>query len=301
MFEIELGAYLGIPGRYIGPDGGAVMVGGGGYWQWVRKDGATIRRFTHPLSRRFEYYFRDETGQAPVDHWLVRPRQWAPLRAIVGWVQLHHTPGWAGYVEAFWHWPRRAEFFAKAARDLGFQNPGPIVGVLSKIRARLPHSDVMDVSALAGKFEGPLRGPNHERIFLWKNGTVRVQAGRFTIVHWRNPDGQFGMNALFDGHEITVWSNGQRRWTLPDRSYAHLVPNPRTSRARITLYDSRNQSLPDNDEDGLCDAEEEFRGTASPPIFRPRPASHHPRRRAREVRRAGFGCCGCSGILVWVV
>lgn len=74
----------------------------------------------------------------------------------------------------------------------------------------------MDTSALEGKFEGHLRGPKGERVYLWKNGTQLVTDGGLKFTFFKNDSSSLAV----EGHTIFEWKGDVRRWTLPDGSSA---------------------------------------------------------------------------------
>jgi hypothetical protein len=74
----------------------------------------------------------------------------------------------------------------------------------------------MNTDALEGKFEGHLRGPGHERVYLWKNGTQLVTDGRRKITFFKEGSASLSV----DGHTILEWKGDLRKWTLPDGSSA---------------------------------------------------------------------------------
>jgi hypothetical protein len=74
---------------------------------------------------------------------------------------------------------------------------------------------LLDIGKLKGKYEGPFRGPQGEKGYLWKTGEYSLQTESWKV-YVNTVKGYTAFKT--QGHEIVQWSNGQKRWNFPNGS-----------------------------------------------------------------------------------
>lgn len=94
-------------------------------------------------------------------------------------------------------------------------------------------------STAEGWFRGPLKG---EKTYYWKNGQYKTHVPA-TASHGEAKIAVFPEQAVIevDGHRITVWKDGSKKWTLPDGTSAFTWGESK----RVRHYDSKNNTLPE--------------------------------------------------------
>ncbi|TGL60571.1 DUF6055 domain-containing protein [Leptospira sarikeiensis] len=73
---------------------------------------------------------------------------------------------------------------------------------------------------LKGKTEGVYQSPRKERVFLFKNGTYRIETPKYQVNVF--PDGTTGFTS--EKVSITVWGNGTRKWDSGGKTLTYFPP-----------------------------------------------------------------------------
>ncbi|EMK01295.1 DUF6055 domain-containing protein [Leptospira sp. B5-022] len=83
---------------------------------------------------------------------------------------------------------------------------------------RIPFS--LKVESLKGKVEGVFQSPRKERVYLFKNGTYRLETPKYQVNVF--PDGTTSFTS--EKNSITVWGTGTRKWDSGGKSLTYFPP-----------------------------------------------------------------------------